>query len=90
MFEGVWEQGEWNGKARDRIEDRRWIRQNLLTFRWYLDSSVGFGACEVVRLAHHAILDLIAGGMAFFVQMVGQKGRYEGKKRNLGVESVNF
>ena len=55
------------GGGRGRIEGRRWIRQNLLTFRWYLDSSVGFGAFEVSRLAHHAILDLIPPAMVFVV-----------------------
>jgi len=55
------------------MEDRRWIRQNLLTFRWCLVSSVGVGAFEVARLAHHAILDLIPPAIVFFVRMAGTR-----------------
>jgi len=68
----------------DRIEDRRCIRQNLLTFRWCLVSSVGFGAFEVARLAHHAILDLIPPAIAFLCgQWVRREG--EGREKNMGI-----
>lgn len=60
---------------RDRMEDHRWIKKNLLTFRWCLVSSVGFGAFEVARVAHHSILDLIPPAMKFFYAGDGSDGR---------------
>ena len=61
---------------------------NLLTFRWCLVSSVGTGAFEVARLAHHSILDLIPPTMVFFVQAVDQRGGYEGREGSVGRSSV--
>jgi len=70
------------------MEDRRWIRLNLLTFRWCLVSSVGTGAFEVARLAHHSILDLIPPTIAFFVQAADWRGGYKGRKGSVGTPSV--
>ena len=70
------------------MKDRRWIRLNLLTFRWCLVSSVGIGAFEVARLAHHSILDLIPPAMALFVQAVNETGGCKGRREDVGKSSV--
>lgn len=64
---------------RNTTEDLRWIRQILLTFRWYLVSSVGFGAFEGARPADHSILDLIPPAIVF-VADGGTDGSEWGKK----------
>jgi hypothetical protein len=68
------------------MEDRRRISRNLLTFRWYLVSSVGVGAFEVARVVDHSILDLIPPVIVFFTG----GGSDEGRKKELGTFCQNL
>lgn len=68
----------------DAVRDRRWVRRNLLTFRWYLVSSVGFEAFEGERPAHHSIRDLIPPLMVSVVDDWSDR-RGWGRKKNVGL-----